>query len=143
MMATPHTYDIESMMYFVANYFYPGEHSPEAVQGYMKKILGCLAKEVYPVLVRLVGLFEQMIETEEKKLRGDVSPEMRAADIDRLKPFTDLNILQMIAEKTGCKLKDAHLESYNTVFALLLQEKETADFAKRYERIITAKNKKP
>lgn len=142
MMATPHTYDHESMLYFVANYFYPGGHSPEGVQKFYPKLFNSFAKDIYPVLVRLVSLFEQTIEIEEKKLTGFVSPEMRAADIDKLKAFTDLSILQMIAEKTGCKLKDAHLEGYNTVFALLLQEKETADFARRYEQILKRHDKR-
>ncbi len=145
MMNNRHETDFESMMFFVSNYYQPivtkQEFSEERVIEFYRRLTTCHAHEIYPVLIRIVTFFEQMVETEIARLNSEPDKKMKAAEVSRLKPFTDLNILELISSKTGVKLHDAHLVDYNTVFALLWQEKETIEFRKRYDEILIAASK--
>jgi hypothetical protein len=139
LMATPHTNDFESILYFVCNYYQPivtrSPFDENKVNRLYKKIARVNVVDLYPVLVRLVTLFTEMVEIEAQKLNSEPSKEMRAAEVDRLKPFSDLNILEMISNKCKVPLSEAHLQEYNVVFALLWCEKETADFNQRFYQI--------
>ncbi|MDD2277848.1 MAG: hypothetical protein PHS05_02170 [Bacteroidales bacterium] len=145
LMATEHKSDLETYMFFLANYYQPvvtgKPFSEKRVMKFYKKITKCHAVEAYPVLTRLVNLFTEMVKIENEKLNRPPTKAMQAAEIDKLQPFSDLNILELIADKCKVKLTDAHMEEYNVVFALLWSEKESQDFQERYSQIQIAQNK--
>ena len=143
MMNTPHESDLESMMFFVANYYQPivtkKPYSEKDVVKFYKRITTCHVHELYPVLNRLVTLFIELTEIEARHLDSRVTAEMRAAEIDRLKPFNDLEILKLISRECKVDLDKAHQQPYNVVFALLWYEKESADFNNRLQEILMSK----
>lgn len=144
-MATEHQNDFETFLYFFANYYQPivtgKPYSEERVLRFYDKITKCHAHEAYPVLTRLVELFTECVQIENGKLNSEPNKEMKAAEINRLQPFSDLNILELVSQKCRVKLEEAHLQEYNVVFALLWYEKEVNDFQIRYNEIQKAKVK--
>lgn len=144
-MASPQSTDWESFLYFIACYYQPivtGKSYDEmAVIKFYNKIVNCHAHEAYPVLTRFVGYMEDIVRLENDKLDQPPDKDMRAAEIERLKPFSELNILELISQKCRVPLSEAHLIEYNVVFALLWAERETIAFQRRYNEILIAKNK--
>lgn len=146
MMATMCENEIDAMVNFVANYYYPivtkKPFDEEGVKKFFDKLVSCQGKELFPVLLRMVKLFEETLQIENKQLNSKPDKTAIAAGVNDLSIFSDLTILEMIAEKCRVELeKEAHLVSYNTVFALLLKEKRTAEFNKRYQELSLIKDK--
>jgi len=145
MMATEHQNDFESILFFVANYYQPiitkKPFDEKLVMKVYRKLAYCNVQELYPVLMRLVKLFTEVVEIEAQKLDSKPSKDMLAAEINRLQPFSDMNILELVSNRCRVPLSEAHLIEYNIVFALLWAEKETADFNKRFSEIQIAKQK--
>jgi len=83
-----------------------------------------------------------MIKNEVTKLNREVTREMRAAEINKLQPFSDMSILELIADRCKVPLLEAHLIDYNIVLVLLWKDKETDEFGKRYNELITARHGK-
>jgi len=142
MMNTVHTSDFESFLFYFANYYQPivtkKPHSEKAVMAFYKKIVNCHVEEIYPVLTKLVNHYLELVQIEARKLSSPPDKKLRAAEIDRLKPFNDLSILELVSNKCKVRLDEAHLQPYNVVFALLWYEKEQQEFQKRYNEIIMA-----
>lgn len=146
MMATMCENEIDALVNFVANYYYPmARKKPFSETGVIKffdRIVTCQAKELFPVLLRMVTLFEETLQIENKQLNSKPDRTAVAAGINELSIFSDLTILEMIADKCRVELeKEAHLVSYNTVFALLLKEKKTAEFNKKYQELSLIQSK--
>lgn len=144
-MGSSQNTDWESFLFFLAGYYQPivTKHKydeTEAVRFY-DMIAKCHAFEAYPVLTRFVKYFEDLVRLENDKLNQPPDRDMRAAEVDKLRPFTDLNILELVSEKCRVPLKEAHLIEYDIVFALLWAEKETIAFQRRYNEVLIAKNK--
>ena len=142
---SPQKNDLESFLFLVSNYYQPivtgKEHSEEAAVKFYRKITRCHVNELYPVAFRMANLFSDLVKNEHDKLSGNITKEMKAAEIEKLNVFADFNILKMVANELKVDIRQAHLIEYNIVFTLLLSEKESMDFNARYNEIITAKSK--
>ena len=145
-MSSEQSTELEALLYLLACYYQPqitkSQFDEKKVIKVFKRLLSSNAIELFPAVNRLSFLFAKAVQNETDKLNGTVTREMRAAEIDRLKPFAELSILQTISDKCKVPLMEAHLVEYNVVFAILWAEKETADFNKRYQELSIASHGK-
>jgi hypothetical protein len=146
MMLEPHTSDLDTFRLFVANFYQPFVTGKKFDDGLVKKVAKklakCSVKELYPVSLRLIDLFNQTLKVESEKLNSEPDSVMKAAEVDKLKVFSDMVILKIISDKCKVKLSKAHLVDYNTVFALLWEDKEVNDYTKRYQKLMELKHGK-
>jgi len=145
-MASKQTNEFESILYLIASFYQPildkSKFDDEKVLNTFVRLLNCNADEILPVLNRFSIFFADMIANEMAKLNREVTREMRAAEINKLQPFSDMSILELIAERCKVPLLEAHLINYNIVLVLLWKDKETDEFGKRYNELMTSRNGK-
>ena len=146
-MAMPHNDDLETVLYFFCSYFAPiyfkEPYSDALATRMFWKVKTSHVTEVYPVMNRLVGFFEELILIERDRLDCPPDKTMLAAGIDKLKPYTDWSVIELIAEKA--RLVDIERNvmqvSYDTAITILGNEKEKAEFQKRYMKILGDMNR--
>lgn len=146
MMGSSFCSDLEAMLIYVSGYYQPivtkKKYSEERTIDFFKKVVHLNVKELYPVCGKLMRLFEETISIEEKKLNSTPDQTKRAAGIERLGLFSELSIMEMIAEKTRLPIYEVPTIEYNLVFSFLLKEKEMNDFQERYNELIMKKYEK-
>ena len=137
--------DIGLMQRIVSGFYYPiikkTKWDEEKALLFQKKVLTCKVKEIYPVTMHLVNLISEMAEAEKKLLHREPSKMERAAGIDKLTVFSELNSLDFLRDAMKITVEEVLLTPYEECLVRYLNAKELADFNERYFKLL--KEEKP
>jgi len=100
------------------------------------KILPCKVKELYPVAMHLIKLVSELADREIKLLHREPSKIEKAAGIDKLNIFTELNSLDFLRDAMKITVPEVLLTPYNECLVRFMNAKEMAAFQERYFELI-------
>jgi len=137
--------DIGMMMRMIPGFYYPiikkKKWDEEKALLFRKKVLTCKVKDLYPVTIHFVNLISEMIEAEEKLLHREPSKMEKAAGIEKLNVFSELNSLDFLRDAMKITVEEVLLTPYNECLVRFMNAKELADFNERYFKLL--KEEKP
>jgi hypothetical protein len=97
-----------------------------------KKIITCKAKDLYPVAMHLITLVGEMADREQKLLHREPSKIEKAAGIEKLNVFSELNALDFLRDAMKITVPEVLLTPYNECLVRFMIAKETNAFQERY-----------
>jgi hypothetical protein len=127
--------DYGSILRMIDGYYYPLVTKllwdEEKALLFGKKVLTCKAIELYPVAMHLITLVSEMVTREQKLLHREPKPIEKAAGIDKLSKFAELDSLDFLRDALKCTTEQVMLTSYNECLVRFMQAKETSDYLER------------
>jgi hypothetical protein len=96
------------------------------------KILNCRVKELYPVAMHLITMVSEIAERELKLLHKEPSKVEKAAGIEKLNVFSELNALDFLRDAMQITVPEVLLTPYNECLVRFMNAKETRDYQERY-----------
>ena len=132
--------DIGLMMRMISGFYYPFvkrlKWDEEKALQFRKKVLTCKVKEIYPISQHLVNLISDMVDTEKQLLHREPSKIERAAGIEKLNVFSELNSIDFLRDAMKITVPEVLLTPYNECLVRFLNAKETADFNERHFKLL-------
>lgn len=137
--------DFGSILRLMDAYFYPlvkkTKWDEQKALLFGKKVLNCKAIELYPVSMHLITLIAEMVTREQKLLHREPSQTEKAAEIEKLNKFSELNSILFLRDSLKLPIEEVLLTSYDECLVHFMLAKETADFQNRYFEIQKAELK--
>ena len=131
--------DIGTIFRMVDGYYYPIverlKWDEDKVLPFGNKVLDCLVKEVYPVSIHLINLLKEMIEREEQLLSREYTKMEKAAGIEKLNLYAELNSLHFLRDTMKCSVPEVLLTPYNECLVHFMNAKAVADYQDRYVKL--------
>jgi len=128
--------DFGVIIRMVAGYYYSDEWNERKIIKFIPKVLNCKAKDIYPVAMRLIELFGEVLEKERNLLYREPTAIERAAGIEKLNIYTDLNAIDFLRDAFKITVDEVMLMPYNDCLVRFMNAKEIADFQERYYKLI-------
>lgn len=130
-----HESDLESIMFFIANYYQPivtgKKFTQENVMNFYRKLRHSLCIDLFPILRKFIGYYADMVEMERSKLDKPPTKEMKAAEVHRLDRFNSLALFKVISEELRVPIHEVSEKPYNLIFSLLWYMKENNEYQER------------
>jgi len=134
-MSTREENDIGIILRVMDGYYYPlytkKPWDEERALLFGKKVLNCKVIELYPTAMHIINLVSEMADREKKLLHREPSKLEKAAGIDKLAVFSELNALDFLRKSMDKTEAEVLLTPYNECLVRFMLEKETNDFNER------------
>jgi len=128
--------DLGVILRVIKGYYYPfitnEKWDEEQVLLLQKKVLNCKVKELYPVAMHLITLISEVAERETKLLHKEPSKVEKAAGIEKLNLYAELNALDFLRDTMKIPISEVLLTPYNECLVRFMSAKELADYQERY-----------
>lgn len=128
--------DFDFILRIISGYYYPKvtgqKWDEDKVLLFGKNVLTCKVKELYPVAMRLLELTKELVDREESLLYREPSKLEKAAGIEKLNVFSELNSLDFLRDAMKCTVPEVLQTPYNECLVRFMNAKATADFQERY-----------
>jgi hypothetical protein len=132
--------DFGTILRYIDGYYYPlysdKKWDEELALLFGKEVLTCKVKDLYPTAMHLVALASEMIDREQTLLYREPSNLEKAAGIDKLNVFADLNSLHFLRDALKVPIPEVLLTPYNECLVLFMQAKEIFDYTERHQKLI-------
>ena len=135
-MARAEDNDIGLIMRMMDGYYYPiatkKKWDEDKSLLFGNKILTCKVKELYPVAMHMITMVSEIAERELKLLHKEPSKVEKAAGIEKLNVFSELNALDFLRDAMQITVPEVLLTPYNECLVRFMNAKETRDYQERY-----------
>lgn len=101
-----------------------------------KKVITLKVVNLYPIAMHLVTLISEMVEREQKLLHREPTKQEKAAGIDKLNIFSELNAVDFLRDSLKKSIDEVILTPYNECLVRFMREKEIAAYQERYMEVI-------
>ena len=132
--------DIGMILRVIDGYYYPmftkNKWDEDKALLFGKKVITLKVVNLYPIAMHLVTLIAQMVEREQKLLHREPSKQEKAAGIDKLSIFSELNALDYLRDSLKKTIEEVMLTPYNECLVRFMREKEVGAYQDRYMEVI-------
>lgn len=132
--------DFDAMIRVIDGYYYPlvtgKKWNEENALLFGKYVLTCKVFELYPVVMQIVTLIEQMTDREYRLLHREPSKVEQAAGIEKLTVFSELTSINFLADAMRIPLAEVFTQPYNECLVRFMLEKEMNDYRDRYFKLL-------
>lgn len=136
--------DFGIILRLMLGYFYPllseKTWDIEAIDDYVKFVVKCLVKDLYPVTIHLTKLFGELIERERKYLYREPTSIERAAGIENLNIYSELNALDFLRDTMKITEAEVLITPYNDCLVRFMNAKANMTYQDRYIKLTQEKN---
>jgi len=143
-LSHPEPNDFALIIRMIAGYYYSfytkKSWDEDNVSLFSKIVVTCKAIEIYPTAMHLLNLMGELADREKTLLHREPSQMERAAGIERLNSFTELNNLDFLRDAMKCTVPEVLLTPYNECLVRFINAKEVFDYQTRYFEIQKADN---
>ena len=101
-----------------------------------KKVITLKVVNLYPIAMHLITIIAQMIEREQKLLHREPSKQEKAAGIDKLNIFSELNALDFLRDSLKKSIDEVMLTPYPECLVRFMREKEVGAYQERYMEVL-------
>ena len=137
--------DIGLISRMMDGYYYPivtgQKWDEEKARLLGNKVLTCKVKELYPVAMRIITLVSEITEREVELLHKDPTKIERAAGIEELAVFAELNSLDFLRDAMKITVPEVLLTPYNECLVRFMNAKGIADYQARYIELLKIESK--
>ena len=128
--------DMGIIMRMIEGYYYPlvtkNKWNEDEALLFGKKVLNCKVKELYPVAMHFVTLTGEVAERELMLLHREPSKVEKAAGIEKLNIFAELNALDFLRDAMQISVPEVLLTPYNECLVRFMAAKELNDYQEKY-----------
>lgn len=132
--------DFDAMIRVIDGYYYPlvtgKKWNEDNALLFGKYVLTCKVFELYPVVMQIIGLIDQMTDREYRLLHREPSKVEQAAGIEKLTVFSELTSISFLADAMKIPLADVFIQPYNECLVRFMLEKEITDYRDRYFKLM-------
>ena len=132
--------DIGMILRVIDGYYYPmftkNKWDEDKALLFGKTVITLKVVNLYPIAMHLVTLIAQMIDREQKLLHREPSKQEKAAGIDKLSIFSELNALDFLRDSLKKTIEEVMLTNYNECLVRFMREKEVGAYQERYMEVI-------
>jgi len=136
--------DIGVIARMIDGYYYPivsrKKWDEDKALLFGNKVVNCKAKELYPVAMHLITLTGEMADREEKLLHREPSKIEKAAGIENLNLYSELNALDFLRDIMKISIPEVLLTPYNECLVRFMNAKAIADYQERYFELLKERN---
>jgi hypothetical protein len=132
--------DIGMILRVIDGYYYPlftkKQWDEEKALLFGKTVITLKVVNLYPIAMHITTLIAQMIEREQKLLHREPSKQQKAAGIDKLSIFSELNALDFLRDSLKKTVEEVMLTNYNECLVRFMREKEVSSYQERYMDVL-------
>ena len=132
--------DIGMILRVIDGYYYPlftkKQWDEEKALLFGKKVITLTVVNLYPIAMHLVILISKMVEREQKLLHREPTKQEKAAGIDKLNIFAELNAVDFLRDSLKKTIEEVMLIPYNECLVRFMREKEITAYQERYMEIL-------
>jgi len=131
--------DIGAILRLINGYYYPlvtGQPwDEEKVFLIQKYVVNLQVINIYPLSVHFVAMLKETIDREEELLSREYTKTEKAAGIEKLQVFAELNSLDFLRDAMKCTVPEVLLTPYDECLVRFMNAKAIADYQDRYLKI--------
>ena len=139
-LAQPEKDDYAMILRTMDGYFYPihtgKKWDDRKALIFGKKVLTCTVINLYPVALSLINLLGELVTREQKLLYREPSNQEKAAGINKLSIFAELNSIDFLRSTMNKTEEQVLLTPYNECLVRFMMAKEQAEYQERYYEIL-------
>ena len=132
--------DIGMILRVIDGYYYPlftkKQWDEDKALLFGKTVITLKVVNLYPIAMHLVTLISEMVEREQKLLHREPTKQEKAAGIDKLSIFSELNAIDFLRDSLKKTIEEVMLTSYNECLVRFMREKEVGAYQERYMDVI-------
>ena len=132
--------DIGMILRVIDGYYYPmftkSKWDEDKALLFGKTVITLKVVNLYPIAMHLVTLISEMVEREQKLLHREPTKQEKAAGIDKLSIFSELNALDFLRDSLKKTIEEVMLTPYNECLVRFMREKEVGAYQERYMDVI-------
>ena len=136
--------DFGIIIRLITGYYYPiytgNQWDDETLYEFINIIPHCKAKDIYPVSTHLTNLFGELIEREHKYLYREPTAIERAAGIEKLNIYSELNALDFLRDSMKITTDEVLRTPYNDCLVRFMNAKAVMEFQERHYKLMQEKN---
>ena len=135
---------IQCILRMLSGFYYPiakrKQWNEDKAEKFKKNIFASKVIEAYPVASHFNNLLKEVIEREKKLLHREPSKVEKAAGIEKLNVFSELNSIDFLRDAMKIPVEEVLLTPYNECLVRFMNAKEVADFNERYFKLLHKEN---
>ena len=132
--------DIGMILRVIDGYYYPlftkNKWDEDKALLFGKTVITLKVVNLYPIAMHLVTLISEMVEREQKLLHREPTKQEKAAGIDKLSIFSELNALDFLRDSLKKTIEEVMLTPYTECLVRFMREKEVGAYQERYMDVI-------
>lgn len=132
--------DIGMILRVIDGYYYPlytkSKWDEDKALLFGKTVITLKVVNLYPIAMHLVTLISEMVEREQKLLHREPTKQEKAAGIDKLNVFSELNAIDFLRDSLKKTIEEVMLTPYNECLVRFMREKEVGAYQERYMEVL-------